>query len=58
MVEGKQHNSRVMVDDYLLMEEKSQLLYSVVMHIDASKFLVTLPDPLQLTLVTIIEREL
>lgn len=42
--------SRVVIDDSLIMELKDQCLYTDVMHIDANKFLVTVTDPLQLTL--------
>ena len=42
--------SRVVIDDSLIMEHEDQCLYTDVMHIDANKFLVTVTDPLQLTL--------
>ncbi len=39
------------------MEEKTECLYSDVMPTDTNKFLVTVTDPLQLTLVTCFDRE-
>ncbi len=39
------------------MRKKKQTLYTDVMHIDGSKFLVTVCEPLQLTLQCKIERE-
>lgn len=50
--------SRALQDDSLIMENKQQHLYTDVMHIDANKFLVIVTDPLQLILVTWIEKEL
>jgi hypothetical protein len=44
-------------DDNLILDEKRQTLYTDVMHIDGSKFLVTVCKPLQLTLQCKIERE-
>jgi hypothetical protein len=45
------------VDDDLVMGQKKQTLYSDVMHIDCVKVLVTVCEPLQLTLQCKIERE-
>ena len=44
----KRKVSQAVMDTALIMEEKSQVLYGDVMHIDGSKFLIT-SDPLQLT---------
>jgi hypothetical protein len=49
--------SQAVVDDDLVMDQKKQMLYSNVMHIDGVKFLVTVSTPLQLTLHCKIERE-
>jgi hypothetical protein len=40
---------RAVVDDNLILDEKKQMLYTDVMHINGSKFLVTVCGPLQLT---------
>ncbi len=53
----KKKASRAVVDDDLVLDEKRQMLYTDVMHIDGSKFLVTVCEPLQLTLQCKIERE-
>jgi hypothetical protein len=45
----KRKVSRAVIDRELIMEEKSQILYSDVMNIDGNKFLITTSDPLQLT---------
>jgi hypothetical protein len=50
--------SRAVVDDGLVLEEKKLTLYTDVMHIDGQRFLVTVCDPLQLTLQVNVEREL
>jgi hypothetical protein len=54
----KQVVSRVSIDDNLVLDEKRQKLYTDVMHIDGNKFLITVCEPLQLTLQCRIEREL
>ena len=53
----KKRASRAVIDDNLILDEKKQTLYTDVMHIDGSKFLVTVCEPLQLTLQCKIERE-
>jgi hypothetical protein len=47
--------TRALVDDSLIMDEKSQCFFTDIMHIDANKLLVTVTDPLKLTLATHIE---
>jgi len=54
----KQLVKRAVVDKDLISEEKDLILHSDVMHIDSNMFLVTVCDPLQLTLQVHIEREL
>jgi hypothetical protein len=54
----KRKASRAVVDNDLIMDQKKQTLYSDVMHIDGVKFLVTVCEPLQLTLQCKIEREM
>jgi hypothetical protein len=49
--------SRAAIDGNLVLEEKKQSLYSDVMHLDGNKFLITVCEPLQLTLQCKIERE-
>jgi hypothetical protein len=53
----KKTSRAVVVDDNLVLDEKKQTLYTDVMYIDGSKFLVTVCEPLQLTLQCKIERE-
>jgi hypothetical protein len=53
----KRKASRAVVDDDLVMDQKKPTLYADVMHIDGVKFLVTVCEPLQLTLQCKIERE-
>jgi hypothetical protein len=53
----KKKLSRAVVDDDLVMEEKKQMLYSDVMHVDGVKFSITVCEPLQLTIQCKIERE-
>jgi hypothetical protein len=53
----KRKASRAVVDDDLVMDQKKQTLCSDVMHIDGVKFLVTVCEPIQLTLQCNIERE-
>jgi hypothetical protein len=53
----KKRASRAVVDKNLILDEKKQMLYTDVMHIDSSKLLVTVCEPLQLTLQCKIERE-
>ena len=48
---------RAVIDESLLMPDKKQKLYSDVMHFGESMFLVTVCDPLNLTISTYIERE-
>jgi hypothetical protein len=48
---------RAVVDEDLISEEKDLILHSDVMHIDRNMFLVTVCDPLQLTLQVHIEQE-
>ena len=49
--------SRASIDESLLMADKKQKLYSGVMHFGGSMFLLTVCDPLNLTISTYIERE-
>jgi hypothetical protein len=49
--------SRAVIDDSLVLDEKKQLMYTDVVHIDGNKFLITVCEPLQLTLQCKIERE-
>jgi hypothetical protein len=49
--------SRAIIEDDLLLAEKRLTLYTDVMHIDNQRFLVTVCDPLQLTLQVCVERE-
>jgi hypothetical protein len=53
----KQAVKRAIVDEDLILEEKNLILHSDVMHIDKNLFLVTVCDPLQLTLQVHIEQE-
>jgi hypothetical protein len=53
----KKKASRAVIDKNLILDEKKQTLYTDIMHIDGSKFLVTVCKPLQLTLQCKIERE-
>ncbi len=46
----KKKASRAVMDNNLILDEKKQTLYTDVMHIDGSKILVTVCEPLQLTL--------
>ncbi len=46
----KKKASRAVKDDYLILDEKKQMLYTDIMHIDGCKFLLTVCKPLQLTL--------
>jgi hypothetical protein len=49
--------SRAVVDDHLVLEQKRQVMYTDIMNLDGQKFLVSLCEPLQLTVQTHIERE-
>jgi len=53
----KRKVSRAVYTDNLIMDERKQVLYSDVMHLDSHKFLVTVCEPLQLTLQCPVERE-
>jgi hypothetical protein len=53
----KKKISRAIIDENLMLDEKRQVLYSDVMHIDSNKFLITVCEPLQLTIQNRIERE-
>jgi len=53
----KQAVKRAVVEDDLILKEKNPVLHSNVMHIDRHQILVTICDPLQLTLQVYIERE-
>jgi hypothetical protein len=48
---------RAIVDDDLKMDEKKQVLHCDVMHVDGQRFLVTVCEPLQLTVQVAVERE-
>jgi hypothetical protein len=59
-VRGRMTNRRVtkaVVDDGLLLEEKKAILHTDVMQIDSQRFLITVCNPLQITLQVPIERE-
>ncbi len=49
--------SRAKIQEEIKAENKDQVLYSNVMVIDSQKFLLTVCEPLQLTLQTPVERE-
>jgi hypothetical protein len=49
--------SRAKIQEELKEENKNQVLYSDVMAIDSQRFLLTICEPLQLTLQTYVERE-
>ena len=53
----KKKVSRASIDESLMLDEKKQVLYSDVMHVDSNKFLITVCKPLQLTIQNCIERE-
>jgi hypothetical protein len=53
----KQAAKRAVVEEDLVLKEKNLILHSDVMHIDKNLFLVTVCDPLQLTLQVHIERD-
>ena len=60
MAKGKTVNGRpprLHTDDSIKSEEVKQQLYSDVMHVDDMKFLITVAEPLHLTLTTPVERE-
>ncbi len=48
---------KAIVDDDLKMDEKKQELHSDVMHVDGQRFLVTVCEPLQLTVQVAVQRE-
>jgi hypothetical protein len=59
-VRGRMTNKKVtraVVDDDLLLEEKKAILHLDVMQIDSQHFLITVCNPLQITLQVTIERE-
>ncbi len=49
--------SRAVIDPSDIMRDKTQKLHTDVMHLDGHKFLVTLVEPLQLTLQTLLKNE-
>jgi hypothetical protein len=53
----KKKVSRASIDESLILDEKKQVLYSDVMHVDSNKFLITVCEPLQLVMQCRIERE-
>jgi hypothetical protein len=53
----KKKVSRAIVDEDLMLDERKQVLYSDVMHIDSNKFFITVCKLLQLTIQNRIERE-
>ncbi len=53
----KKKISRAIVDKSLMLDEKKQVIYSDVMHIDSNKFLITVCKLLQLEMQCRIERE-
>jgi hypothetical protein len=46
----KQAIAQSVIDPEVIMREKAQVLYADVMHVDGSKFLVSVVEPLQLTI--------
>ncbi len=60
MAKGKtvrRHTSRMSTDDNIKMQEVRQELHSDVMHVMSQKYLVSVVEPLHITLVTFVERE-
>jgi hypothetical protein len=47
---------RTIIDEDLMLDEKRQVLYSDVMHVDSNKFLITVCESLQLIIQNRIER--
>jgi hypothetical protein len=45
------------IDPLAIMREKTQVLHTDVMHIDGQKFLISVAEPLQLTLQAYLENE-
>jgi hypothetical protein len=59
-VRGKQTRqaiARAVIEPEAIMREKAQVIYADVMHIDGSKFLVSVVEPLQLTIQAPLENE-
>ncbi len=54
----KMKTSRTITDDSLVLDEKKQTLYTDIMHLDGEKFMVTVCEPLQLTIKYHVEREM
>jgi hypothetical protein len=50
--------SHAVIDTGTIMQDKTQTLHTNVMHLDGHKFLVTLVEPLQLTLQTLLKNEM
>jgi hypothetical protein len=60
-VHGKQTKQAIahaVIDPEAIMREKAQVLYADVMHIDGNKFLVSVVEPLQLTIQAPLDNEL
>jgi hypothetical protein len=55
--ETKRQVSQMILDESIMLEEKKQVLYSVVMYIDCNKFLITACKLLQLTMCCRVEKE-
>jgi hypothetical protein len=49
--------ARAVVDPEAIMRERAQVIYADVMHIDSSKFLISVVEPLQLTIQALLENE-
>jgi hypothetical protein len=53
----RQAIARAVIDPEAIMKEKNQMIYADVMHIDGHKFLISVVDPLQLTIQVHLENE-
>ncbi len=53
----KKKVSRASIDESLILDDKKQVLYSDVMHVNSNKFLITVCEPLQLVMQCRIERK-
>jgi hypothetical protein len=53
----RQAIARAVIDPEAIMKEKAQVLFTDVMHIDGFKFLISVVEPLQLTVQTPLENE-
>jgi hypothetical protein len=53
----RQAIARTVIDPEVIMKERSQIVYADVMHIDGFKFLISVVEPLQLTIQVPLENE-